>query len=573
MITSWPLWMWLAASGPFVSVAERTQYEETGPLFEVDAFCRSLPGEAACSSIGISDGNLGITMVELGAKNKDAPVVLMLGGIHAGEIDGKDALFRFVRFLLDDKRGQALLKQVRFALVPVYNVDGFARFAENHRPNQRGPKETGWRTNARNLNLNRDWVKLDSREARTIVQVASKLDPIVVVDLHTTDGAKFQHDVALIVEPQHPQQSAMSTSAMALRSSLLATLTGQGHLPVPFYPSFEEDDRPESGIVGGITPGRFTHGYFALRDTIGVLVENHAWRTYKERVQSSYDVCVAVAEQAKQHGAAWLRERTRARQQRQTALPGSEVVLQFEADMSTTKPFAFQGYAVERTASAISGAVWTRYLEDKKQVWQIPLTTAVKKKRSVVAPTGGYVVDAAYADRVRPVLEAHGVRFSELSSTSMPLQSYLATKVTFGAGPYEGRQLATIEGAWQASQPQSVRPRSLFVPVEQPLSRLVVELFEPTSLDGFATWGFWSTHFEKKEYMEAYVAEEEARKMLDADKTLRAAFEERLRDPAFASNPQARLDFFYERHPSADDHRNRLPVWRCGRGCGDAAAK
>ena len=128
------------------------------------------------------------------AKAKKIPVLLIQGGIHAGEIDGKDAGFLALREELKKPAKKSRLQHQILIFIPVFNIDGHERFSAWNRPNQRGPEEMGWRTTAQNLNLNRDYAKVDSPEMHAMLQLVNAWDPIAYVDLHVTDGAKFRHD-------------------------------------------------------------------------------------------------------------------------------------------------------------------------------------------------------------------------------------------------------------------------------------------------------------------------------------------------------------------------------------------
>jgi hypothetical protein len=566
----WSLLVHLVALSPvavetfaFETVAEKSNAVQTGGLTELDDFCEHLQtADQRCEVFGTTAGGEPMRAVLLGQPiSASTPAVLVMAGIHAGEIEGKDAIFTLIKSLLSGNN-RAGLDQLSLVFVPVYNVDGFARFGANQRPNQRGPERTGWRTNALNLNLNRDWLKVDAPETAALIELANRIDPVVIIDLHTTDGAKFQHDVAIVVEPQHDDQSLMAEPARRLRATTLLALQKMGHRPLGFYPSFEVDDEPGSGIVGGVTPARFTHGYFAQRDVISVLVENHAWRTYAERIRSSLDVCQVVLQQAQSSGRQWLRTRDQARGARQR-MAGREVTVRFTADDRSTVSFPFLGYAYRREPSAVSGTLWTEYDEQSPQTWMMPLTLGVKPELKITAPMQGYWIDAAYATRMASLLRTHGITFVRSTSTTpMTMRQFVATEVSFSAAPYEGRQTATMVGGWQP-RTVSMRKGSLYIPIYQPRSRLVIELFEPAAKDSLAGWGFFNAHFEDKEYLEDYVAEAEARTMLANDKALQTLFMEKLHDPAFARDPAKRLRFFADRHPSADQEKNHLPVFRC----------
>ncbi|HEX5755726.1 MAG TPA: peptidase M14, partial [Arenimonas sp.] len=220
-----------------------------------------------------------------------------------------------------------------------------------------------------------------------------------------------------------------------------------------------------------------------------------------------------------------------------------------------------------RTTSEVSGALTTRYDESQPQIWRIPLRDDVQPALSVVAPRGGYLVPAAWAEPVATALHRHGINFSRLDAplSSQPLQQFRASSHAFAAGSLEGRQRLSVEGEWTETA-QPLPAGSLFVPIAQPKARLVMALLEPQAPDSLLAWGHFNNAFERKEYMEAYVAEQVAREMLAADPALQQAFEQRLRDdPAFAADPAQRLDFFYQRHSAWDQRYALYPILRSER--------
>jgi murein tripeptide amidase MpaA len=142
------------------------------------------------------------------ARARAKPVVLFQGGIHAGEIDGKDAGFIALREILEGKSSRGALARTTVLFVPVFNVDGHERFGAWNRPNQRGPEEMGWRATAQNLNLNRDYMKVEAPEMRAMMDLLRQWDPILYADLHVTDGAELREDVSVEIEPAHGSRGA-----------------------------------------------------------------------------------------------------------------------------------------------------------------------------------------------------------------------------------------------------------------------------------------------------------------------------------------------------------------------------
>src|SRR4029079_12501563 len=168
------------------------------------------------------------------SRGPNRPTIYLQGGIHAGEIDGKDAGFWFLRDLLDGKVAPGALAAVDIVFVPVINPDGHERFGPNNRPNQRGPAEMGFRTNGARINLNRDFVKADTPEMHAILHAFTAYHPALLVDLHTTDGAKFQHDISINTAPLAPRPDKLEATAAELSGYTVKRLTELGHLPVAF---------------------------------------------------------------------------------------------------------------------------------------------------------------------------------------------------------------------------------------------------------------------------------------------------------------------------------------------------
>ena len=556
-----------------VTEGERSHFQRTGRYAEVEQLChafeRAYPGRARCITFGTTPEGRPMLAIAASAdgvldpdaaREKHRPVILFQGGIHAGEIDGKDGGLWVLRDLLDGTVAPGALGAVTAVFVPVFNVDGHERFGKNQRPNQRGPEETGFRTTARNLNLNRDYMKAEAPEMQAMIALFGDWDPVVYVDLHTTDGAKFDHYVSVQVGPVMPQEGGLDAAARALSAALLPRLTAMGQLPLTFYPSFRKDDDPSSGFEKQIPPPRFSDAYAAARDRIGILVETHSWATNEQRVRSMHDVLQALFERAVTDAPSW-RAAADAADAASASLAGAPVTLGYKATEKSTT-IDFRGYAYEKRPSEISGATWIVYDETRPEVWHVPLFDELAPSLTVTAPRAGYVVPAAYAAWVSAKLRLHGIRYEVMPAArpSFAVEAFRADEVTFGK-PFEGHTPAKVKGAYHEER-RDLPAGSLFVPIAQPRARLALHLLEPLAPDSLVAWGFFNSAFQRQEYMESYVAEDEARKMLAASPALRAEFETRLKEPAFAASPDARLRFFYERHPSWDERVNLVPVLR-----------
>ncbi|MFS2216086.1 M14 family metallopeptidase [Telluria sp. Tellsp104] len=566
----------LAHAAPdLVTVSERSGFQATGRYDEVvklcGAFPQAYPKQVKCFQFGTTPEGRPMLALAVNARGvftpeaarkANLPVTLIQGGIHAGEIDGKDAGFLALREILDGKLAAGVLDRQVLLFVPVFNVDGHERFAKWNRPNQRGPVEMGWRTTAQNINLNRDYVKADAPEMQAMLALVNAWDPLTYVDLHVTDGAMFQHDVSIQVEPVYSGDPAFREIGQALRANVIADISKQGSMPQSYYMSFKETDDPASGFVDGVSDPRFSTGYFQLRNRMAMLVETHSWKDYPTRVRITHNAIVSVLQQVAAHGAAWT-QAARAADARATHIAGQPVALTYRTTDKTTM-VDFQGYAYTRTMSDVSGMLMTHYDETKPQVWHVPLRDEVVADLQVRAPGAGYVVPAAWAQMVATKLVQHGIVFRKIDKAvdAAPVQTFRADQATFSPTSFESHQRLKVEGSWKP-EPRSLGKGALFVPIAQPKARLVMALFEPQAPDSLLAWGEFNNAFERKEYMEEYVAEDVAREQMARDPALAAEFRRKVEtDPAFAKNAHARLEFFARRHPSWDERFNLYPVLR-----------
>ena len=544
------------------TLGETSQFVRTGRYDEAVTLCHDF-----------AQNYVGVECVELGRTGEDRPIVAVhvsrggghpviyvQAGIHAGEIEGKDAGFWFVRDLLDGKVVPGALDAVDVLFIPVVNPDGHERFGPNNRPNQRGPAEMGFRTNDARLNINRDFVKAETPEMAALIRAFNTYRPVLLLDLHTTDGAKFQHDISINVAPLAPRKDKLDVAAQAIAAYTAQRLTELGNLPLTFYPSFLKEDDPSSGFAISEAPPRFSHFYWGARSRLGLLVETHSWRTYRERTESTYRTLQAVFEDAVRHVGSWVAAEAAA-DRADAALGGTEVTLLWDTGPHKTE-LAFRGYAYARTKSAISGSDWVVYDEHTPQIWQVPLYDELVPKLTIQVPRAGYLIDGGFARQVAAVLDRQGLRYHRVGGQPrVAVEVFRATKVTYQP-PFEGRAPITVEGAWKP-ETRTLERGAIFVPIDQPSARLILHLLEPQLPDSLVAWGAFNAVFERKEYMEPYVAEQLARELLAADPSLQAAFDAAIAaDPELAKAPGRRLDWFYKRSPLWDERVDLVPIYR-----------
>jgi hypothetical protein len=574
-----------------LTLAEQSGFAQTGRVDEVERLCGTLSaawpeavrafefgqsGEGRPLRALIASRSGASTPKEL--RDRRIPVLMLQAGIHPGESDGKDAGFIALRELLSGAAAAGALEKIAVLFVPAFNTDGHERVGRWNRPNQNGPEITGWRTTAENINLNRDYMKADTPEMRAMLALINTWDPLIFADLHVTDGADFEPDISIQVEPINQGDPQLRASGIQLRDQLIDKLALQGSVPLPFYPDLFETDNPQSGFILTVYSPRFSTGYIPQRNRFTVLVETHSWKPYARRVQVMRNTIVGLAELAAAQGHVWLAQ-TRAADSTACMLGGSMLTLDYKSGWREpaaagktlpAEPIAdselidFRGYAYTRNRSDISGAPVTVYDPHTPQIWHVRYRSRVEPSIEVRVPRLGYFIPQAYAGKIGPRLTRHGITVLPVldNMANKALGQFRAVGVSFSKQPFEGCMRAAIAGGWEPLEREIPRP-ALFVPIAQPLARLVVALLEPQAPDSFAAWGFFNAWFEQKEQLEPYVAEQIARELYATDLTLRAAFHRRLaEDAVFSADPAARLEFFCRHHASWDEQLNCYPIFR-----------
>jgi murein tripeptide amidase MpaA len=578
-------------SPSLLTLAEQSAFRQTGRTDEVERlaqlFAQTWPDAVRSFEYGRSAENRplrALIVTRAGSLSADqlrqraVPILMLQGGIHPGESDGKDAGFISMRELLDGTITSEILKQIAILFVPAFNTDGHERFGRWNRPNQIGPEETGWRSNAQNLNLNRDYTKADAPEMQAMLRLLNEWDPLVCADMHVTDGADFEHDISIQVEPLHQGDPSLFTSGTQLRDELIAKLSAQGSLPLPFYPDLYEVDNPASGFLLTVYGARFSTGYFAARNRFTVLVETHSWKDYATRVRVMRNTIVGLTELVAQHGRQWLALVQHADASGLQAAR-KDFALDYASgwreptpgapdsrdsnDHSNAELIEFRGYAYTRNRSEISGDLVTVYDPTTPQIWRVPFRKNTAPSLTIKAPSRGYIVPTAYAREIGGKLTLHGIECQQFSSaTSVDVEAFRVNEAKFSTTPFEGRMRVTLQGSWQR-ETRAIQNGSLLVPITQAKARLLMALLEPQAPDSLAAWGLFNGWFEQKEHTEPYVAEQIARDMLKSDAHLAQEFQQKLAsDSDFAKDPSARLNFFLQRHASRDDSFNMYPIYR-----------
>ena len=546
--------------------AERARFERTPRYDETIAYLKRLVAaapEVRLVSLGKSPEGRDVWMV-IASKEKaftperlratGKPVIFAQAGIHAGEIDGKDAGLMLLRDMTVRGTKRSLLDRANFLFVPILSVDAHERFSRHSRINQRGPAESGWRTNAQNLNLNRDYGKLDAPETRAVVKALDRWKPDLYLDLHVSDGLDYQYDITHIFNGPHAWSPAI---ARWLGQHWVARTTrdleAMGHIPGPYLALQDETD-PARGVVDGTAGIRFSQGYGDARHLPTVIVETHSLKPFVQRVLGTYVLLESTLALLGSEREA-LRKAVREDEARRL----TEVPLDWK-DSEKPGRITFKGIESRVSDSTVSGGKrveWTgRPVELTLPFQRVDVAKATARRPAA------YWVPAAAADVIER-LALHGIRMERLSQArEVDVEMDRFTEVTFEPEPFEGRVRVTASSLPEKRR-ERLAPGSVRVPTDQPLGTLVMLLLEPASPDSFFQTGFFHRALQRAEYAEGYLMEPMAEQMLAENPALRAEFEKALRDdPKFAASREQRLDWFYRRTPYFDERWLLHPIGR-----------
>ena len=498
-----------------------------------------------------------VTTAEALRKN-GKPTVLAQAGIHAGEIDGKDAGLMLLRDMTVRGNRRELLDGANFLFVPIFNVDGHERASRFGRVNQRGPELMGWRTTSSNLNLNRDYTKADAPEMQAMIRMLKEWQPDLYFDLHVTDGADYQYDVTWGSNASGGHSPAITAwLEKTLAPALTAELTGMGHVPGSINVANRVDEFDlAKGIRGWNADPRFSTGYGDVRHLPTVLVENHSLKPYGQRVLGMR-VLLETALRTVAKSSAELRNATVAdRARRSQNIP---LVWEVDVDAPADK-IDFKGVESRVVPSAISGALRIEYT-GKPMTTPVPYLHANRVSVSVSRPKA-YWIPPAWTDVIGR-LQLHGILTEQVAEPrDIKVTMYRLEAVKLGDNALEGRVPVTAKPVAETRM-EHFAAGSVRVPTDQPLGDLAAILLEPASPDSFFQWGFFHHVLQETEYIESYIVEPMAERMLKDDPKLADEFREKLaKEDAFRSSASERLRWFYAKTPFADERWKLYPVAR-----------
>lgn len=559
------------ASAPdtsFITPFEVSKGRQTATYEEAMSFYKRLFARhrtLMIGDVGITDAGLPLRAVYYTAdgnfkkedwKKANKVVMLINNDIHAGEPDGVDASMMLIRDAVTNRI--QVPDNIVLVVVPMYNIGGALNRNSHSRANQNGPESYGFRGNAKNLDLNRDFTKCDAAETQGLEELFARLSPDIFIDNHVSDGADYQHIMTLLAS-QHDKLGGEVGEYMykTLTPLLYADMKTKGYDLVPYVSDFNKT--PDNGWREFYESPRFASGFAALFQTFAYVPETHMLKPFKDRVIATYALMNSFIKVASEHATEIKQARAN---DKAALLTKKEFPLEWTVDTTRFDTIEFKGYEAGYKPSKISGQPRLYYDRNKPYTKKVPFYNHYIPGKTVTAPQA-YVIPKAWVS-VISCLRSNGVHITRLSQdTIMKVTAYHIDNYETIGHPYEKHYLHKNVQVTPGTINMKFTEGDYFINTNQGTRRYLVETLEPTAPDGFFAWNFFDGILQQKEGFSDYVFEDIAAEIVDNNPELRKKLaEKRKQDPEFAKNGAAQLEFVYRNSEYFEPSVNRYPVYR-----------
>ncbi len=489
------------------------------------------------------------------ARKKGKKVLFILNGIHAGEPDGIDASVEFAEELLMDAELRKQLKNIVPIIVPVYNVDGMLMRGTT-RANQNGPEEAGFRATSRNLDLNRDCIKADSRNTRFLIRIFNEWKPEFFVDTHVSNGADYRYIMTHIpTAPDKLEEPQKMYLMNELIPKLNESMKVSGYELAPYVNMIGET--PESGIAAFIDSPRYTIGFASLFGSIGFTTETHMLKPFPDRVKATKAFLAFLFQEL----AINYDKIASLKKQSAYAIENAEgFFLNYENDFSRFEPFLFKGFEAEYKPGPASGGVRIFYNRNKPTEKFINYYPFLRGKNFTSKPVG-YLIPQAWPEIVERLVW-NGVEVEQLEADSTLQVEIYVVEDYKAADFYEGRtRINPIRIRTEKSRIKASAGDYLVL-MNTEKDKFVMTALEPLCKDSYFQWGFFNAVLEQKEHYSAYIFEQTAADMLKANPDLRTRMEEHFQKNPASDTPDNRLTYLYQQSKFVEKTKGMYPIYR-----------
>ncbi len=555
------------SSKDFITIFEKSDgtatatYEETITLYSdlADSF-----KEISIQEIGETDSGKPLHLVTLNSDSefdfesirKDKRIILINNGIHPGESDGIDATMMLFRDIVQGKNEIPI--NTVLVTIPIYNIGGSLNRNSTTRTNQNGPKEYGFRGNARNYDLNRDFIKADTKNARTFAQIFHLVQPDIFIDNHVSNGADYQYVITHLFTQHNKLGGKLGKFIHETMNPEIEKKMSEKNLEMtPYVNVFNQ--APEKGFSQYLDLPRYSTGYTTLFNTLGMMIESHMLKPYKQRVEANYELLKSLLEFAEeQHETiAELRKDSWKYYKQKETYP-----LSWEVDTTQHTILNFKGYEGVFSRSDVTGALRLRYDRNQPFTKELIYQNYFKPKTSVTIPNA-YVISQGWHNVVE-LLKLNNIEMNKLEKdTVMTVESYKIITYDTRKNPYEGHYQHFNTTVREEIKDIRFFKGDYLISTNQPGIRYLLETLEPTAPDSFFNWNFFDTILQRKEYFSPYVWEDKAALLLAQNPKLTIEFNlKKTYDTIFAKNWYAQLNWLHQQSKHYEKSHLQYPVYR-----------
>lgn len=546
---------------------EKSNGTETATYKQTIAFYETLAenySEISIDSIGETDSGKPLHIITLNPDvefnfetiRKDKRIVFINNGIHPGESDGIDATMMLFRDLVNGKIETP--KNTVLVTIPIYNIGGSLNRNSTTRTNQNGPKEYGFRGNARNYDLNRDFIKCDTKNAKTFTKIFHLIKPDVFIDNHVSNGADYQYTLTHLFTQHNKLGGNLGNYINAkMMPNLEQKLVEKAWDITPYVNVFNQV--PEEGFSQFMDYPRYSTGYTTLFNTLGMMVETHMLKPYKQRVEGTYELMKSMIEITEEDGEniSMLRNKALTKIQNQKSY-----TLDWEIDTTKSSSLNFKGFEAELIPSKITGTKRLKYDRSKPFTKEIKYQNYFKSSAEVQIPKA-YIIPKGWHNVIN-LLKLNQVEISSFEKdTIIHVESYEISDYKTRQAPYEGHYQHYNTSIDKTLKNIRFLEGDFVIYTHQNAIRYLLETLEPQAPDSFFNWNFFDTILQQKEGFSPYVWEDIAEELLNNNEELKIKFETKKQtDKVFNDNWYAQLDWLHKQSKNYEKAHLQYPVYR-----------
>jgi len=559
-----------AKAQKFQTVFEKSNGTETATYQQTINFYQQLANvypEITIREMGITDSGKKLHLILFNADQDISSIELIKGtkntilinnGIHPGEPDGIDASMMLLRDIVQNEKLKNKYKNLIICVIPVYNIGGSLNRNSHSRVNQNGPKSYGFRGNARNFDLNRDFIKADTKNAKAFAEIFHWVDPDVFIDNHVSNGADYQYALTHLFT-QHNKLGGKLGDFLneKMMPAMETDLKNKGWIITPYVNVFNRV--PDGGFSQFFDSPRYSTGYTTLFHSLGFMVETHMLKPYKQRVEGTYELMITALDFLEKNGKTIsnLRENSISELMTKKTYP-----IQWKIDSTKTSTLQFKGYEGEFIKSEVTGLKRLKYNRSKPFTRSVTYYNSFKPKKEIKIPAA-YIIKQGWW-KVIDRLKANQIKMIPLKKDTV-----ISVKVTHikdyktRKSAYEGHYMHYNTEIIKINKKITFKKGDLIIPVRQKGIRYLLETLEPEAPDSFFNWNFFDTILQKKEGFSPYVFEDLAVQILNEDANLRSRFELlKKEDENFKKSWYDQLNYIYKNSRYNEHAFMKYPVYK-----------